>query len=116
MTSPRFDASATLLQNGGVLAVGGDNNLSILSSAELYNPATGRWAATRSVIGTPNGLRTLVLTNGDVFAVLGQFAVTLLGTGNSSQADSHIPPGQRTRRRPRRYTTRPPTPGKLPER
>ena len=137
MTSPRFDASATLLQNGEVLVVGGDNSLSILSSAELYNPATGKWAATGSVIGMPNGLRTLLLPNGEVFAVeiggttelynpatgswslaarfadIGQFAVTLLGTGKSSlPAGLHIPRGQRTRRRPQRFTTRPPTPGK----
>jgi len=105
MTTPRFDASATLLQNGEVLVAGGDDSLTILSSAELYNPATGKWAATGSLIGTPNGLRPLTLPNGEVFAVeiggttelynpatgswslaarfsdVGQFSVTLLGTG-----------------------------------
>jgi hypothetical protein len=105
MTTARYGARATLLQNGEVLVVGGYSSTAILSSAELYNPATGRWTATGSMIGTPNGLQTQLLPTGEVMALeiggttelynpatgswspaarfgdIGQFAVTLLDTG-----------------------------------
>jgi len=43
--------TATLLQNGKVLVVGGNdqNNPLGLASAELYDPATGVWTATGSM-------------------------------------------------------------------
>ena len=40
MTTPHEGQTATLLQNGRVLVLGG--------STELYNPATGKWTATGS--------------------------------------------------------------------
>ena len=43
------NVSATLLQNGQVLAAGGLNGSTYLASAELYNPATGTWSATGSM-------------------------------------------------------------------
>ena len=46
--------TATLLPNGKVLVVGGENNNGDLASAELYDPASGTWAATGSLgDGTP---------------------------------------------------------------
>jgi hypothetical protein len=105
MKTARYGARATLLQNGEVLVVGGYSSTTALSSAEVYNPATGKWTATGSMIGTPNGLQTLLLPTGEVMALeiggttelynpatgswssaarfgdIGQFAVTLLGTG-----------------------------------
>jgi hypothetical protein len=43
MTTAREGQTATLLPNGEVLIAGGfDNAGKYLSSAELYNPATGR--------------------------------------------------------------------------
>ncbi len=38
--------TATLLQDGKVLVVGGRNGTSILDSAELYDPDTGTWSVT----------------------------------------------------------------------
>ena len=38
MTYPRADATATVLQDGRVLIVGGHGEASILASAELYQP------------------------------------------------------------------------------
>jgi len=41
MTTTRYLHTATLLPNGQVLIAGGNNNSSILSTTELYDPATG---------------------------------------------------------------------------
>ena len=55
LTSAREYHTATLLPNGMVLVVGGETNQFIplgnpsLVSAELYDPATGRWAATEAL-------------------------------------------------------------------
>jgi hypothetical protein len=105
MKTAREDYTATLLQNGEVLVAGGGNSTGVLSSAELYNPATGKWTATGSLVGPLLGFHAVLLPNGDVFAVatggitelynpatgswssaarfgdIGQFSVTLLGTG-----------------------------------
>ena len=45
MTTPRFAPTSTLLLDGKVLIAGG-GNLGRLSSAELYDPATGLFAPT----------------------------------------------------------------------
>jgi Galactose oxidase, central domain/Kelch motif len=64
--------TATLLGNGKVLVVGGTSNgTSPLSSAELYDPATGIWSVTGSM-ATPRYLHTAaLLTNGKVLVVGG---------------------------------------------
>src|SRR5215471_11248052 len=46
MTTPREGQTAILLANGQVLVMGGSNSSGALSSAELFNPATGKWTAT----------------------------------------------------------------------
>lgn len=48
MNVARQRATATLLLNGTVLITGGQNTLGLLSSTELYNPATNMFAATAS--------------------------------------------------------------------
>src|SRR5213592_4367321 len=53
--------TATLLPNGKVLvAGGGNNNVTFLSSAELYDPATGLWTATGS-LGAVRAFHTATL-------------------------------------------------------
>jgi N-acetylneuraminic acid mutarotase len=98
------DVSATLLQNGQVLVAGGNNGSTYLASAELYNPATGKWTAAGSGRDL-SGPQAVLLANGEVFVVGGGgptelynpqtgswspgasfddrngFSVTLLGTG-----------------------------------
>jgi N-acetylneuraminic acid mutarotase len=63
LNTGRYAHTATLLSNGKVLVAGGFNNISlsgILSSAELYDPATGRWNATAS-LSTARELHTAKL-------------------------------------------------------
>jgi len=62
--------TSTLLPDGRVLVVGGDDN-GALRSAELYDPATGRWAATGD-LNTPRFDHTAtLLPNGKVLVVGG---------------------------------------------
>ncbi len=50
MNSSRIVHTATLLQNGTVLAAGGvDDDYDMQASAELYSPAAGTWAPTGSL-------------------------------------------------------------------
>lgn len=65
MTVPRALHTATLLNNGKVLVAGGANSTgAILSSAELFDPVTGKWSSA----GTMAVLRA-------------QFTATLLPSG-----------------------------------
>ncbi|HUE57387.1 MAG TPA: kelch repeat-containing protein [Candidatus Udaeobacter sp.] len=69
MKTSRELFTATLLDNGEVLAAGGQNSNAIapfLSSAEIYNPSTGKWTSTGSLnAGRYNHTATL-LNNGEV--------------------------------------------------
>lgn len=66
----REAATATLLNNGMVLIVGGSagpwNNIAILSSAELYNPASGTFTVTGTMKAARVGHTATLLTNGTV--------------------------------------------------
>jgi hypothetical protein len=60
-------ASATLLPDGQVLIAGGeDANFNTLSSAELYNPATGTFTPTGSMTTPRTGQSATLLNNGQV--------------------------------------------------
>jgi WD40 repeat protein len=63
MTIAREHHTATLLPDGRVLIVGGDRDmrsLNYLASAEIYDPATGKFSATGSM-STPRSLHTATL-------------------------------------------------------
>jgi hypothetical protein len=81
MATARSDHTATLLQNGQVLVAGGQGtcvNVSCpaLSSAELYNPATGTWAPTGSMGVAREGHTATLLPNGQVLAAGGESGST----------------------------------------
>ena len=76
MTVVRGGPTATTLQDGRVLVAGGSdfeaavasgNEAMPLDSAELYDPASGRWTATASMSGPRNGHVAALLLDGRVF-------------------------------------------------
>jgi hypothetical protein len=76
MTTARSGHTATLLPSGQVLVAGGDGSCvngscPMLSSAELYNPATGAWTATGSMNTARTGHTATVLQNGQVLVAGG---------------------------------------------
>ena len=78
--------SATLLTNGMVLVTGGeDRSGNILSSAELFNPASGTWTATGTMTKTREYHTATLLTNGQVLVVGGS------GTGTSTNSELFNP-------------------------
>jgi N-acetylneuraminic acid mutarotase len=80
MNVARFAHTATLLPNGMVLVAGGATNNangSILSSAELYDPAGGTWTSTGSMATARDHPTATLLPNGKVLAAGGYNGTTL---------------------------------------
>jgi Kelch motif protein len=74
MNVARVSHTATLLANGQVLVAGGDNSTlgsSPLASAELYNPATGKWTLTGSMTVPRESHQAVLLQNGQVLVAGG---------------------------------------------
>jgi len=63
--------TATLLQNGQVLVVGGETYRGITASAELYDPATGIWTKTGNLHEGREHQTATLLQNGQVLVVGG---------------------------------------------
>ena len=74
MSEPRNIAEAALLADGRVLVAGGSGagtNLNALSTAEIYDPATGRWSPTMSLSVPRAGHAIMTLASGKVLVVGG---------------------------------------------
>lgn len=80
LTSARDGATATLLNNGMVLIVGGCNEAvptfcaNLLASAELYNPATGTFSTTGNLNTAREAATATLLNNGMVLVADGCIA------------------------------------------
>src|ERR1035437_2914951 len=77
MATPRVRHSATLLLNGKVLVAGGQNGARppahpTLSSAELYDPATGKWTPASDMNFPRSWFTATLLPSGRVLAAGGQ--------------------------------------------
>lgn len=88
MTSPRFGHTASLLQNGQVLIAGGVDRLNtdpgsgpnrgdVLASAELYDPATGTFAATGPMTSAVVSPTATVLKDGRVLIAGGASGMSI---------------------------------------
>jgi N-acetylneuraminic acid mutarotase len=86
LNTSRAFHTATLLPNGKVLVAGGftcgppPQICSDISSAELYDPATGTWTSTSSLNAARRGLTATLLSSGKVLVVGGAFANNELNT------------------------------------
>jgi len=95
MTTARSSFVLVALQNGQVLAAGGspcgtDDEFG-LTSAELYNPATGTWTATGSMTGIEQNVAAL-LQNGDVLILPAQNNPSLYNPSTGSWTAAASPP------------------------
>lgn len=96
MQAARSGSVASLLADGRVLVAGGvdpaKGYLGPLASAELYDPATGRWTETGSMAtwrwGSPDSFKAISLADGRVLVLGG--LITGQPPGSSSP---RIPPG-----------------------
>jgi hypothetical protein len=85
LANARSAHTATLLPNGKVLAAGGAGNESDLTSAELYDPASGTWATTGSLPGARSDHTATLLANGKVLVAGG-----IGPRATSSLASAHL--------------------------
>jgi Galactose oxidase, central domain len=81
MNFPRAGHTATLLQDGTVLIVGGQNSTGTLATAEIFNPSSGMFTLTLGSMETARaGHTATLLTNGTVFVTGGNDATGALTT------------------------------------
>jgi hypothetical protein len=74
MTTRRFDHTATLLPDGTVLITGNATDVSAgLTSAELYNPATGTFTATGDMTTSRSRQTATMLLDGRVLVAGGSY-------------------------------------------
>jgi N-acetylneuraminic acid mutarotase len=78
LNTSRLEHTSTMLANGNVLIAGGNNVTStattVLSSAELYSPATGKWTNTGSMSNARVGHTSTLMVSGMVMAASGSDA------------------------------------------
>ena len=90
MNVARDGHTATLLSNGEVLVIGGFNYTNgYLASAELYNPAKGKWTLTGSLSFPLAGYGVVLLQNGEVL-VAGGYNPTICCGGAPPLASAEL--------------------------
>jgi large repetitive protein len=78
LNASRLEHTSTMLMNGNILIAGGNHvtasMTTVLSSAEVYNPATGKWTPTGSMSVARVGHTSTLLTSGRVLTASGSDA------------------------------------------
>ncbi|WII70535.1 kelch repeat-containing protein [Bdellovibrio sp. 22V] len=70
-TAPRARATATVLQNGKVLVVGGQDSANILNTTDIYDPDSNTWTAGPLLTKARSGHTATLLPNGKVLVLGG---------------------------------------------
>jgi WD40 repeat protein len=96
MHDPRLNATATLLQNGKVLIAGGAVTDGLIqtdvASADLYDPATGKFTQTGSMTTVRSAATTTLLPDGRVLIAGGYGCVmNSCNSGTLSSAETYDP-------------------------
>jgi hypothetical protein len=94
MTEARSGHTAILLLDGRVLVVGGGAAVAganDYTSAELYDPGTGTWTSTGSMLAPRDGFAATLLADGKVLVAGGIAEVPMMGgTGGSVVASAEL--------------------------
>jgi hypothetical protein len=80
LNGARYLHTATLLPSGKVLVVGGTDGFTSLSTAELYDPATGTWTPTAAMAISRDSHTATLLPSGHVAVVGGKNGLTSLNS------------------------------------
>ena len=80
MAAARAWHTATLLANGNVLIAGGSNSVGDLATAELYDPTTGSFSATGSMVSKRAFQVATLLSSGNVLVTGGSAGSGLLSS------------------------------------
>jgi hypothetical protein len=97
MRTARYAHTATLLPNGKVLVTGGFSGLdaqssgTALSTAELYDPATGAFTPTGSMATARGGQTATLLSNGKVLVAGGLINLSSAAVCVASSAELYDP-------------------------
>jgi hypothetical protein len=94
MITPRLGHTAMLLLDGRVLVVGGGaavEGANDYTSAELYDPGTGTWAFTGSMLAPRLSFSATLLADGKVLVAGGMGMVPMMGgTGSVVVASAEL--------------------------
>jgi hypothetical protein len=96
MVAARAGQAAVLLADGKVLVTGGAGNEKpngdpVLASAELYDPASGTWSATASMLLPRRDFSATLLADGKVLVAGGMAEVPMMGgTGSEMVASAEL--------------------------
>ena len=86
---PRYEHTATLLQDGKVLLAGGlDQTETGIGNGEVYNPSTDSWSPTGMMSAARGNYDTTLLSDGRVLAVAGKSG----GLRNIGSTEAYDPP------------------------
>lgn len=89
LNTGRYDATGTLLPNGKVLIAGGatvnGNSVTIVNTAELYDPATGAWSSTGRMNNPRLFHSATLLPNGKVLVAGGESDLAVSNVARSAE-------------------------------